>query len=134
MNASSKLRWANILTALASIIAVVQTMLTSPPFTPEQVILWGTVFTYLTLAATSWKQYLSPEVSNTGAQVTLWMAVAITAGGLVDILGVFKFSDKTAMYVKWGITVLVAVINILSKQIFPSASQKSRVEDLKLDR
>lgn len=132
MNLANKTKWANVLTALASILAIGQTFLTSPPFTTETVATVGAVLVYLTLLATTWKQYLSPEVSNTGGQITIWIAVIATLTGLGDLLNIFHFSDHTSQYIKWGFTVLAAILSILSKQLFPSAVQKDKMADLKM--
>ena len=131
MNANSKIRWANILTAIASIIAIVQTFLTTPPFSTETVFTIGAVLTYVSLLATTWKQYLSPEVASTGTKVTIAIAIAATLAGLLDLLNVTHFSDQTEQYVRWGITVASAILNILSKQIFPSSEQKETMREAK---
>lgn len=134
MNAATKTRWANILTAIASMLAIFQTFLTSPPFSTDQVFTMGAIVTYLTLVITTWKQYLSPEVSNTGGQVTIVIAIIATLTGILDLLNVFHMSDKTEQYIRWGITVAAAILNILSKQIFPSRSQKENMQDLKYEK
>lgn len=131
MNSAKKTRWANILTAIASILAIGQTFLTNPPFTPAVIATVSVIFVYATLLATTWKQYLSPEVSNTGAYVTIYIAAIATVTGLADLLNIFHFSAHTAQYIKWAITVLAAILSILSKQIFPSVIQKQKMGELK---
>ena len=131
MNAALKTRIANILTALAFVFATVQTFLTNPPFTAGTIAVVGAIMTYAVLLTTTWKQYLSPEVTNAGARVTLWIALAATLTGVLDMLNVIHFSAIASQYIKWGITVIVAIINILSKQIFPSDMQKDTMHDLK---
>ncbi len=131
MNAATKLRLANIFTTLVMIIAIIQTFFTTPPFTPHAVYVWGAVLAYLAMALTTWKQYLSPEISNTGGQITLWIAVAATITGVLDLLNVFDWSADTEKWIKWGVTVVVAIINVLSKQLFPSQLQKDNVKQLK---
>ena len=134
MNAATKTRIANILTALASILAIFQTFLTSPPFSTQSVFVMGAVVTYATLLVTTWKQYLSPEISNAGGNVTIVIAIAATLTGLLDLFNVFTLSGHTEQMIKWGITVAVAILNILSKQIFPSQSMKDNMKDLKFEK
>jgi len=131
MTASLKARWANILTTVASVVAIFQTLLTSPPFTIETIALLSGICTYVTLGSTTWKQYLSPDVSSTGTKVTIGIAIAATVAGLLNLVDVFNVGGDTAKWVKWAITVAVAILNILSKQIFPSELQKDRMKDLK---
>lgn len=134
MNAAGKSQFANALTAIASAVAILQTFLTTPPFPSETVAVMSGICTYLVLGATIWKQYLSPDVSNLGTKVTIWVAVAATLTGALNLVDVFTFSEDTSKWVKWGITVAVAIINIVSKQLFPSEIQKDRMHDLKLQK
>lgn len=134
MNANTKTRLANVFTALVSIFAIFQTFLTHPPFTEVIVTVGGAILTYLILVLTTWKQYLSPEISNDGATVTVWIAVVVTLTGLADLFNIFSFSESTSVYIKLGISVIVSIINILSKQIFPSLMQKEKMRDLKFEK
>lgn len=127
---ANKLKVSNFLTALAAIIAVFQTMITNPPFTSNQILVIGAILTYANLLATYGKQYLSPEVSSTGTKVTLWVAIAATITGLGDLINIFHFSNHAEQTIRWLITVSVAIINILSKQIFPSFYQKNTIHKL----
>ena len=132
MNKATKSRWANILTTIVAVIAIIQGgMLTNPPFTEKMVIVLGAIFTYLTLAGTAWKQYLSPDVSDTGAKVTIWIAVIATIAGLTDLLPFISLPETTTQWVKWAISISMMVINILSKQLFPSELQKDKMHELK---
>jgi len=134
MNANVKLRLANHLTTITAIVAIVQTTLTTPPFNPQTVAVLTAICTLVTLIGTYGKQYLSPEVSNTGQQVTLGVFSAAVLTGILDFTHVLNLSAGTANWIKWGITVATLVVNIYSKQIFPSAEQKVRMKDLKLEK
>ena len=131
MNLSQKSKIANILTALTTVFVIAQTFLTTPPFTPDAIALWGAIFTYAVLVSTAWKQYLSPEVSNTAVKVTIYITIAATLTGLLSLVNIFHFSDQTSVTIKWVITSIVTLINILSKQLFPSQIQKENMTDLK---
>jgi len=132
MNEATKARVANIFTALVAIITAIQgTFLTNPPFSDQTIFIAGAIFTYLAMGLTIWKQYLSPDVNDTGAKVTIWVAAIATIAGLTDLVGIFHFNEKTEQYVKWFISVLVTILNILSKQLFPSYDQKIKMKELK---
>lgn len=132
MNEALKTRWANILTAIVTTITIVQgSLLTNPPFTDEGIFVLGTIFTYLVMALTAWKQYLSPEVSKLGQNITFWVAAISTVAGLSDLVGLFHFNDHIAQYVKLCISILVTIMNVVSKQLFPSIDQKIKMDDLK---
>lgn len=131
MNSATKSRWANIFTALVAIFAIGQTLLMTPPFTPHQVYVWGLVLTVLSVAFTKWKQFLSPDVSGTGEKVTIWIAIAATIAGLLDLLPAFSLPVAVSQWIKWGVTVLMVILNILSKQLWASELQKEKMQELK---
>lgn len=131
MNAATKTRIANYLTMGGSAVAVIQTNLMSPPFTVDQIMIWGTILTYLGLLCTYWKQYLSPEVNNTGKQVTLWVALIATVTGVLDLIHILHFNVIWEQRIRWSITVVIMLLNIASKQIFPSNYQKDKIQKLK---
>jgi hypothetical protein len=83
------------------------------------------------MAMTAWKQALSPEISNTALRLTIATAIAATIAGLGDLLNIVHISTSTAAYIKWGISIFVMIINILSKSLFPSDDQKDRVFEMK---
>ena len=131
MNAAIKAKWSNILTAIVVILTTLQTFITEPPFTSSQVFPWGGILTIAVSLLTIWKQYLSPDVSATGAKVTLVIAIIATLTGVADLVNVLPIPATTGQYIKWGVSVLVAILNVLSKTIFPSYEQNKRMEDLK---
>lgn len=134
MNTATKARIANALTTVVAIVAIIQGgMLTNPPFTEKMIFVLGAVFTYITLAGTAWKQYLSPDVSSTGTKVTIGIAIVATLAGLADLLPIVNLPDTTVQWVKWGISISMMIINILSKQIFPSEMQKDKMYELKFE-
>lgn len=134
MNAATKSQIANVFTSLSLILVVLQTLIMTPPFTPHQVYVWGAILTYATLIVTTWKQYLSPDVSNVGSRITIWIAIGATVAGLLDFYSVIPLSENASQWVKWSITLAVAIINVLSKQLFPSEAQKDNMSKLKLDK
>ena len=134
MNQGNKIRWANILTALASAFAIVQTLFTHPPFSEAQAYLLSSACVTLVSIFTVWKQYLSPEVSNAGARITFWAAVVATAAGVFDYFNLIPVKPETAVWIKWGESVILALLSILSKQIFPSEDQKEVYRKIKYNK
>lgn len=132
MNEATKARIANILTAIVTIVTVIQgTFLTDPPFSQQVIFTIGAVFTYLAMVLTAVKQHLSPDVNSTGVKVTLWTIGITTVAGLADLVGIFHLADGPTQYVKWTISVVVMIMNVLSKQLFPSYDQKAKMIELK---
>ena len=132
MNEAAKLRLASIFTTIVAILTSIQgAFLTSPPFTEQFIFTASAVITYVVMALTAWKQYLSPEISDAGIKTTLAVAIIATIAGIGDLLGVFNVSSSTSQWIKWGISVVVMVLNIFSKGLFPSSYQTRRMESLK---
>lgn len=128
MNAATKTRLSNIITAILPVMAVFQTSLTHPPFSQDAVLIGGAVITYATMLSTAIKQALSAEVNSNVSKFTL---IATAVAGLGDLLNVFQLTDQTQAYIRLGITITVTVVNILSKQLFPSDFQKDKIQELK---
>lgn len=126
----TKLRIANFLTAIVTIMTIVQTSITSPPLTPETIAIATSFLTYAILVATKFKQYLSPEVNKTGEQVTMWIAILATLTGLLDFIQVVHFGPVLSQYIKLGVSIAVMSINILSKTLFPSNYQDNKMAEL----
>lgn len=131
MNPSTQTKLATTVTVLVTIIAVVQTSITVPPFTIEAAKLTGGILAFLSVSLTALKQWLSAEVNTKGVHVTLVLAAATILAGLGDLLGLFTFSPSVAHWITWSISLGVMIFNILSKILFPSDFQKDKVEELK---
>lgn len=133
MNEKTKAQIANVFTATVAVITIVQgSMLRNPPLSDNAIQITGTIFTYLALGLTAWKQYLSPDVNTSGQKTTFWIAAIATVGGLSDLVGIFSLSDVVQQYISLGISVLVTILNVVSKQLFPSFDQKVKMEELKV--
>lgn len=131
MNANSKTHLAAALTTIVTIIAVIQTSLTTPPFNADTVVIAGAILAFLSLSLTALKQYFSAEVNNSGIKVTLWVAGVTVLGGVGNLINIFHVSDTIQHYITWGISVSMAVLTILSRQIFPSNFQQVKNDELR---
>jgi hypothetical protein len=132
MNAATQTKWANILTGLVAIIATVQTSLTSPPFSPESIKAVGGILAFSSILFTYLKQKLSAEVSNIGKNLTfLLIGLPAVLMGAGDMLNLFHFSDSAAHWITWLISVLLMIVTVFSKLLFPSEFMKDKIEELK---
>lgn len=134
MNAALKLRIANFITLAVTVLTVIQTNLTHPPFEESFVFFWGSFIAITVPLLTIVKQKLSPEVSNTAATVSWWITGAALLTGAVDYLDIINWPADVEQRIRWVVTVAVMSINILSKQLFPSDSQKMNMKVLKYDK
>lgn len=130
MNLATKSKIANVLTALAAVIVTVQSFLVNPPFSDHVIFVLGAVLTYLTLVVTTFKQFFSADISDRGAYLTIGILIVSTLAGGLNLLDVFNVSPVTAQWIKWGISMLALMLNILSKTLFPSMMQKEVMTEL----
>ncbi len=138
MNAATKLKWAARLSLIVAMLAALQFFVNENNFPAAVVAIAGPIIFYLVTTLTVWKQYLSPDVNNTGATVTIWFAVIASIAGIGDLIGdlsgAFHIPDKTAQYIRLGITIVVTLLNVFSNTIFPSQSlllKKQAIKDAK---
>ena len=134
MNLATKSKIANALTAVAAIIVAAQSFLVSPPFSDQLIFVLGAVLTYLTLIVTTFKQFFAADISDNGAYLTIALLIVSTFAGGLNLLDVFEVEAVTAQWIKWGISMLALILNILSKTLFPSVMQKevmSGLEEIK---
>lgn len=131
LNPATQTKISTMLTATVTIIAVIQTSLTTPPFTAGSVLIASSILAFASLLLTALKQWLSAEVNSMGVTVTLGIVAVTALTGLLNLMNVFHLSDATHNYINWVISVLIAVVNILSKLIFPSIFQKGKIQQLK---
>lgn len=132
MNAATKTKISNLLTAVTAIVVAVQTSIVSPPFTPQSATVIAGILTFVTVLATYIKQTLSADVSTAGKNTTLLIvglpAVILALG---QTLSLFDFGENAYHWISWSISVLAMIINITSKILFPSIFQQEKNEELK---
>ena len=131
MNAAIKAKTSNIITAVTAAAAILQTLIVNPPFSDRSVYVIGAILTYVVLVLTYVKQFLSPDVNAKAERFTIWTLVVASVAGLADLIGVFDLNEKTEAWIRWGISVVIALVNILSRTFFPSYEQNKRMEQLK---
>lgn len=118
----------NILTILSIAFGIFQTMLLTAPFhNPENLTIASAITIFIVSALTTWKQLLSVEIANKAIWPTITVAIIATLGGLTDLLGVFHLPDSSWQWIRWGITFVTAVLNILSKQLWSTPDTKSLI-------
>ncbi len=131
MNQATSLKLASFFTGIVAILTVIQPMLTTPPFGPNFIVTASAVITFVVMALTVWKQYLSPEVSNSATRITLIAAIIATLAGGLELAGVFNVAESTAVWIRWGVSIVTMVLNIYSKGLFPSQFQKDKMQELR---
>jgi hypothetical protein len=131
MNAATKTKIANAFTAIVALIPAIQTALTSPPLTQQNVVVAGGVLAFLSLFFTAAKQWLSAEVSMKGVTVTMLLSLLPVLAGIGNLINIFHIPDGVKETINWWISLAAMIINILSKQIFPSQFQTDKNEELK---
>jgi hypothetical protein len=129
---ATQTRWANILTGIVAIVATVQSSLATPPFSPESIKIVGGVLAFSSILFTYLKQKLSADVSNKGKNLTfLLIGLPAVIMGAGDMLNLFEFTNTAAHWITWSISVLLMLVTVLSKLLFPSEFQKDKIEELK---
>ena len=82
-------------------------------------IVLGTIL-MLTVIATALRQFYSVSVDNNALNIT-WIVLAVTIiGGVCDFIGVLPISENTSTWLKFILTLVVTILNALSKVLWPS--------------
>lgn len=115
----------NFLSILAIALTAIQGMVPSMPITDTTVV--SAVLMFLVSGATIWKQALSKEIDNNALIPTIMLAIAATLGGVNDLLKLIPFSEITGQWIRFGVTASTALLNVLSKSIWPTPETKSTI-------
>lgn len=125
MNSQRKTAWLAVLTTLALFLTTFQPIIpTIPGITESGINIVGAVVFYVLSLTTIWKQYINDDIANMATKVTIWIAIAATITGALDLFNVFSLSTLTAQWIRFIFTFAVMFINIASKAMFPSDELK----------
>lgn len=96
----------------------------------EQLTIYGSITFVVVNILTVWKQYLSASVA-TGPAIkrTLIVALIATVAGLLDVTNLVHFPGHWGDIIRFIFTLIAMVLNLLSKQMFPSEEQKAINEE-----
>ncbi len=64
------------------------------------------------------KQYFDPLIKNTAVGISILLFFGYVAGGIIDHLEVFNFSENTDAIVRTAMLVIVSASGALSKTLF----------------
>lgn len=116
-----------LLTIAVAVLTLLQLYVPQMPLiNKETAILVSAIFMYLATAFTAWKQYLSCDISTKKAlHSTLLIAIIATIGGLNELVNNFgerfiQINSILGQWIRFSLTAIVAMLNFLSKEIFPS--------------
>lgn len=113
----------NILSALAIVFTAVQGMIPAMPLHDSTII--SAVIMFLVSGTTLWKQALSKEIDNNALIPTIVMAVIATMGGINDLLNVFHFTPVAGQWIRFAVTAITGILNMMSKILWPTPETKS---------
>lgn len=112
-----------ILTILALVFTTIQGMIPSMPLSDSTAV--SAIVMFIVSGTTIWKQALSKEIDNSALIPTIMLAIAATLGGVNELLKLIPFSELTGQWIRFGITAVTALLNVLSKAIWPTPQTKS---------
>jgi hypothetical protein len=125
MSTQAKSKWVNVFTLVVLFLTTFQGLIPALPMGNIPVI--SGVVMFAVSALTAWKQYLSIEIDNSSLWPTLVVAFIATLGGLNDLFSVIQLSEATGQWVRFGITLVTAFLNLASKILYPTTETKSSV-------
>ena len=112
----------NLFTMLVAIFTLFQGLIPSLPIPDTTVV--SAIVMFLVLALTAWRQAFSQIITNAALWPTIIIAAIATIGGLNDLFGVFSISDIAGQWIRFSITALTAVLNLLSTTFWPIKDKK----------
>lgn len=125
MSAINTKKVVNILSVLAIVFTAIQGMIPTMPM-PDTTIVSAIVM-FIVTGLTIWKQALSKEIDNNALIPTIIVAAIATIGGLNELLKVFHFTDVAGQWIRFVITSITAILNVLSKIIWPTPDTKTSI-------
>ena len=112
----------NLFTMLVAIFTLFQGLIPSLPIPDTTVV--SAIVMFLVLALTAWRQAFSRIINNAALWPTIIIAAIATIGGLNDLFDVFSISDIAGQWIRFSITALTAVLNLLSTTFWPIKDKK----------
>lgn len=123
--ANSKTKLPGYLFTIAYILTAFQLVIPLIPDINEPTrTLISAIVIFLVSATTIWRQYISKYIEDGAVKYTLAAALIAIIGGLNDFFNFVHFSDSVSQWIRFAITFIIMVINIISKEAFPTFLQK----------
>lgn len=125
MSTTSKERNLKLIALLGLIIPFVQLLLpTFPGIGPHSLTLWSAILLWSLTAITLFRQWVSNQILDKAAVPTILVGVISLIGGFNDVLDVIKFSEHTDQIIRFSLTVLVGLLGLVSKLLWPTDTTK----------
>lgn len=117
-----------VITIVVLLLTTLQGLIPAMPLTNETIIMvLSAVLLFAVNGLTLIKNYLSNEI-NAGANKAAFILLVVSIlGGLNDLFGVINFSDIISQWLRFGLTFLIAFLNLAAKLLFPTPETKSRI-------
>lgn len=115
----------NALSILAIVFTAIQGVIPEMPIHDTTIV--SAVVMFLVTAFTIWKQALSKEIDNKALKATIIVAAIATLGGLNELFKAFPLSESVSQWLRFIVTSVIAVLNLLSKVLWPTPQTKSTI-------
>lgn len=110
----------NLFTVLVMFFTLFQGLIPSLPINDTAII--SAVVMFLVQGLTAWRQAFSQNISNASLWPTIIIATVSTFGGLNDLFNVVQISEVAGQWIRFSITALTAILNLLSTILWPVKS------------
>ena len=128
MSNTAKNKWVNIFTIFVLILTAFQGLIPTLPLSNAgSIAVISAVTMFLVSALTTWKQYLSIEIDNKSLWPTIIVAIIATVGSLNELFDVVHLSATAGQWVRFTITFVTMVLNLISKILWPTEQTTSKI-------
>ena len=111
------------LTVLVVLFTVLQGYVPQMPISnPDTVKYVSAGLLFAVLFFTSLKQFANSEINNASLWPTLIVTLLAIVGGLNDLFKVLPLDAHTAQWVRFGLTISAAFLNVASSTLYPSVT------------
>jgi|SRR5690242_620767 len=117
----NKTKIINFLGAAIIVLTAFQGFIPGMPLhNPETIKILSAITMFLVTTLTVWKTAINKLVDNTAIIPVLAMAIIATFGGINDLIGYFHIPENVGQWLRFGITAITAILDLVSKKYFPS--------------
>lgn len=113
---TKKPHWISILIV---ILWTIQTSILSMPGSPGTVAVVSGILLLAVNILTPIHQFISAGINNKALWPSLILLGISIVGGVLDASDALPFGAAAALWVRWGLTTLGAILNAISKLLFP---------------
>jgi undecaprenyl pyrophosphate phosphatase UppP len=98
----------------------------------QMVTIVSAILLYLASILTATKQVLSVEIkTKSGLYSSIITVLAVTVGGVIDLLNVFSLDDLWRQRIRLIVGGLILLLNLASKTLFPAQPESEIIENVK---